>query len=257
MPTIALPKVWNPGDVPAVTDVNADFAALLNAINGGLDVANLTGTPNLPASFTVGTAAVLTPAAPQVLTPESFFGQICNTGGPGNQPGGFNTVETVVAGGIKTGAIAPSQSCIIPANTLSLARMIKITLMGICLSSSGNTVTLRIRIGANGTVADTSVCSWALTAGTTGSGGLFTCVLYLIPSAVGASASFSTGNCPSMLQLVQSGASLNIASTTNVVLQATNVATFNSTIANYLSLTLQASANTTNFSDLFATVEFP
>lgn len=95
----------------------------------------------------------------------------------------FSTVETYVT---------PAYN--IPGNALAVGQAFEIRVHGTCTSTVANNVTFNLRVGANGTTADTAVATLAVGAATSGTNLGWTLKVYLVVHAIGASATFSFMN---------------------------------------------------------------
>lgn len=151
---------------------------------------------------------------------------------------GLAATETIVVGGLN---VLP-----IPANSLMIGQVIRVTLFGTCTSTAANATTFRVRLGTAGTTADTAILTAATpTAATTGTTIPFQAILTLTVRTLGAAAT-----CSGHLDIRnQSGAAVGTASTGIMVIPTQIVsgtaATFSTTTANYLSVTHQTGAATT------------
>lgn len=144
----------------------------------------------------------------------------------------INTVETIIGGGSAAGTKP------IPANTLRVGSVIRITILGTNTSSAANATTFRVKLGAAGTTADTTVASAAVTSATTGTNIPFKIVIEFTVRAIGAS-----GSLIGSMTVTNTGIT-GIAAVTNTIVELTPVA-FSTTIDNYITLTHQTAAATT------------
>jgi hypothetical protein len=141
---------------------------------------------------------------------------------------GINTTETIVAGGLN--------NAIIPANSLRVGNVIRITMPGSCTATAAVLSTFTLRMGTAGTTADASIATGTCT-GATGTA-LFKAVMEFVVTSVGA-----TGTILGNLQVANSGVvGIAVLNITNVALTVT--ATLNTTTANYLSVTYKTAATT-------------
>jgi hypothetical protein len=140
----------------------------------------------------------------------------------------INTTETVIAGGLN--------NAVIPANSLRVGSVIRITMPGSCTATAAVLSTFTLRLGTAGTTADASVATGTCT-GATGTA-VFKAVMEFIVTGVGA-----TGTILGNLQVTNSGVvGIAILNVTNVALTVT--ATLNTTTANYLSVSYKTAATT-------------
>ena len=143
----------------------------------------------------------------------------------------INNVETIVVGGLNQVRIK--------ANQLKVGTTIRATLQGTCTSTAANASTWRVRIGTNGTTADTQVGSAANSvAAASGTNIPFEATLVLTVRSIGASATIS-----GYLKLINTGVT-GISAVTAQVVEFTTGA-FNSTVDNWLSFTYVSAATTT------------
>lgn len=165
-----------------------------------------------------------------------------NTG----SPAGFNTVETVILGGINSGGNAPDQSFRIPANTLEVGSMLHCRIRGGCTNTNPDNVTVRLRIGTNGTTADGAKVTFnTFASGANGTNIQFEIDIWLRCNAVGAAATFeATAGAMRILNFGTTGINAAAVSFVNV----SSVATFDSTADNYAEITGQVAAATTTIS---------
>lgn len=151
---------------------------------------------------------------------------------------GFNTVETILAGGLN---VSP-----IPANAFVAKDSVAFKIWGTCTATVANNTTIRIRIGTAGTTADTAVFTGTIAngaaAGTTipfEINGLMTI------RTVGAAATVH-----GTMTLINQSVTSNATASTGIVIFADQVyiptfAAFNSTVNNYITLTAVTAATTT------------
>ena len=157
--------------------------------------------------------------------------------------GAINTTETIIVGGLNQVRIK--------ANQLKVGTVIRVTLQGTCTSTAANASTWRIRFGTNGTTADTAVFTAANSvAATSGTAIPFEATLVLTVRTIGASGTLS-----GYLKLVNTGVT-GISAVTAQVVQAT-VASINTTVDSWLSVTYQAAATTTTSTFQNAFIEVP
>jgi hypothetical protein len=144
----------------------------------------------------------------------------------------INTVETVIGGGSAAGTKP------IPANTLRVGSIVRITILGTNTSTVANATTFRVKLGALGTTGDTTVASAAVTSAAAGTNIPFKVMIEFTVRAIGAS-----GSLIGSMTVVTTGVT-GIAAVTNTVVELTPVA-FSTTIDNYITVTHQTAASTT------------
>jgi len=154
---------------------------------------------------------------------------------------GINTTETII---VKTPALA--------ANRLIAGTHIRMTLIGTCNSSAANTSTFTIRMGTNGTTADTAIATPVTGVAGTGAAAIpFKAVIDFTVRTVGASGTgFIT------LQVDSQGTTGIIAAQTPAIILPA-MSTFNTTTAsNILSVSYKSAATTTTSTFKQAVIEF-
>ncbi len=192
------------------------------------------------------------PGASKTLYPDSLSGKWSSkVAGGGSYPlymsvnngstaASFSTVERLIAGGRSGSANAPNSSCRIPANTLAVGSVVRITLGMLVTSSNADVVTVNVRAGTTGTVSDGVIMSFSNTSA--GSGTSIGCrlIIELVLESTGAgglfagySSLFNTGVTGISTAAVKMG---NLSST---------AAAINTTISNFLSVSLVSAAVTT------------
>lgn len=144
---------------------------------------------------------------------------------------GINTTETIIVGGLN--------NCVIPANALKVGTVIRITMPGSCTTTAANVSTFTLRMGVNGTIADASVATAAVTAATSGTV-LFKAVMEFIVTAVG-----TTGTILGNLNILNGAAITGISTLSVFNIALTTTATLNTTVSNYLEVTYKSAATTT------------
>jgi len=147
----------------------------------------------------------------------------------------INTAETIIAGG---NAVLGT-SAVIPANSLSIGTIIRITALGTCTSTVANVSTFTLRMGTAGTVADASVATATVTAAASGTTIGFKVELLFTVRTLGA-----TGTIAGSLQVANTGVT-GISINNSNVIPLTATATLNTTTANYIELTYKSAAATT------------
>jgi len=153
----------------------------------------------------------------------------------------INTTETII---VKTPALA--------ANRLIAGTHIRMTLTGTCTTTAANTSTFTIRMGTNGTTADTAIATPVTgVAGTTGTSIPFKVVIDFTVRTGGASGTgFIT------LSLDSNGLTGIVAAQTPAIIMP-SMSTFNTTTAsNILSVSYKSAATTTTSTFKQATIEF-
>lgn len=150
----------------------------------------------------------------------------------------INTAETIVV-----------QSPVLTAGRFMTSTIIRIEFSGTCTSTAGNTSTFRIRIGTAGTTADGIVMSiTTAAAAVSGTNVAFSGEIDMTIRTIGASATAF-----GYLTLFNQGTT-GISTTSTQVIQGTMTA-FNSTTANFVSLTYQSAAATTTSTFQVAQIE--
>jgi hypothetical protein len=153
----------------------------------------------------------------------------------------INTTETIV---VKTPALAASR--LIPGTH------VRFTLVGTCTTTAANVSTFTLRMGTNGTTADTAIATPVTSvAGTTGTSIPFKVVLdFTVRTASATGTGFVT------LQLDSQGTTgITATQTPNFILPT--MSTFNTTTAsNILSLSYKSAATTTTSTFKQAVIEF-
>ena len=145
--------------------------------------------------------------------------------------GAINNTETIIVGGLNNARIG--------ANQCKVGTMIKGILHGTCTSSVANASTWRFRIGTAGTTADGVLVSAANSVvAASGTNIPFVLELCFTVRAIGAAATVS-----GWMELRNTGVT-GISAVTVQTVSTTNTA-FDSTVANWLSLTYVAAAATT------------
>ena len=145
--------------------------------------------------------------------------------------GAISNTETIIVGGLN--------NCRIYANSLKVGTTIRATIEGTCTTTVANASTWRFRIGTAGTTSDGVVMSAANSvAGTTGTNIPFEAQLFATVRAIGASA-----NVQGYLKLGSTGVT-GLSAVTWQVVEGT-FTNFDSTVANWLSVTYVSAAATT------------
>ena len=145
--------------------------------------------------------------------------------------GAINTTETIIVGGLNNARLY--------ANNCKIGTTFCITLQGTCTSTGANASTWRIRIGTAGTTSDGAVFTAANSvAAASGTAIPFVARLVLTIRTIGAAATVS-----GYLELINTGVT-GLSAVTVQVVQAT-AATFDSTVANWISATYVSAATTT------------
>ena len=149
--------------------------------------------------------------------------------------GSFSTVEKYVS---------PAGFSI--SGGMTLGQAVRITIIGTCTSSAGNTNTIKIKYGANGTTADATITTLTFTASASGTTIPFKLTIDVVCSLVGAS-----GTCFCAIAIANSGAATGFVA---------NVATFNTAVSSafannlpgILGVSMVSSAGTTSYNVLAA-----
>lgn len=150
--------------------------------------------------------------------------------------GAINTAETIVAGG----KAVNGATCVIPANSLQIGNVIRITMHGTCTSTAANASTFTLRMGTAGTTGDASVGTAATSiAATSGTAVGFTAVMEFVVLTIS-----STGTIVGRMLLLNTGIT-GISANNTQSIPMTVTATLNTTTANYLEVTYKAAAATT------------
>lgn len=145
--------------------------------------------------------------------------------------GAINNSETIIVGGLN--------NCRIYANQLKVGTVIRCVMEGTCTTTVGNASTWKIRIGTAGTTSDTAAFTAANSvAGTTGTNIPFVATLVMTVRTIGA-----TATCVGYLELGSTGTT-GISAVTWQAVEA-SVANFDTTVANWLSVTYVSAATTT------------
>lgn len=150
----------------------------------------------------------------------------------------FNTVSTYL-----------TQPYKVPANTLAVGSTFRITICGTCTSTVANTVTAVVRIGTAGTTADTAVLSFGWLSAASGSN-----IPFKIEAIVTIRTLTASGTVQANISVMNSGTT-GIAQQTNNVNGNGTTAAYNATVANFIGLSMSASAATTTMTINTATVE--
>ena len=150
----------------------------------------------------------------------------------------INTTETIIV-----------QSPVMTANRFMASTIVKIIFNGTCTSTAANASTFRVRIGTTGTIADGIVLSVG-TGGsaTSGTNNPFSGEINLVIRTTGASATAF-----GYLTLYNQGTT-GISTTSTRVIQGT-MTNFNSTTANFVSVTYESAGATTTSTFQYATIE--
>lgn len=140
----------------------------------------------------------------------------------------INTVETYIS------AVFP-----LPANTLAVGSVFRITVYGTCTSTAANLSTFTIRLGTAGTVADTAVLAATCTAAASGINIAFKVEFLVVVRTIGAGGTdVASGS-------IDNTGVTGIAATTNNVAGNGTTAAVNTTIANFLGVSYKSAAATT------------
>jgi Pectate lyase superfamily protein len=160
--------------------------------------------------------------------------------------GAINTAETIVAGGkAVNGATA-----VIPANSLQIGNVIRVTMHGTCTSTAANVSTFTLRMGTAGTTGDASVATAATSvAATSGTTVGFTATLEFVVLTIG-----GTGTIAGHMLLLNTGIT-GISANNTQSINLTSTATLNTTTANYIEVTYKSAATTTTSTFQTAFVE--
>lgn len=161
--------------------------------------------------------------------------------------GAINTTETLIVGGL---SINGSTCGPFPANYFRAGSVIRIVLSGTCTSTVGNTVTFTLRWGTTGTVSDTSIGTFTLTAAGSGTTQAFSIVIDLVIATSGASGTWS-----GMLHAV--GTATGIMATTASVSKPTTSAIDTTLASAYLSCSIKSAASTTTMTLTNCSIEQP
>lgn len=160
--------------------------------------------------------------------------------------GAINTAETVVAGG----KAVNGATCVIPANSLQIGNVIRVTMHGTCTSTAANVSTFTLRMGTAGTTGDASVATAATSvAATSGTTVGFTAVLEFVVLTIG-----GTGTIAGHALVLNTGIT-GISANNTQSINLTSTATLNTTTANYLEVTYKSAATTTTSTFQTAFVE--
>lgn len=209
----------------------------INAPFGGAGAVDLNATAN---SGTTGTRFWSGGSAPVQIatfgggtTPVGSFLQPVNKVGQASivaNSAGINTTETII---VKSAALA--------ANRLVAGTHIRATLIGTCTTTVANTSSFLVRMGTNGTTADTAIATATTgVAGTTGTAIPFKVVIDFTVRTVGAS---GTGFITAALD---SNGTTGIIATTGQLLIQPSMSAFNTTTAsNIISFSYVSAATTT------------
>ena len=161
-----------------------------------------------------------------------------------------NTARISNTGNISTSeTILTQTSSAMLANSMQAGDSFRITLQGICTSSATNASTFRVRMGTAGTTADTAIGSASITAASTGSGIAYSVLIVFTVRSIGASSAIG-----GFMNLINTAGVTGISATTPLVI-ALSVATFDSTAANFISVTYQSAASTTTSNFVIAIIE--
>lgn len=145
--------------------------------------------------------------------------------------GAINSAETIIVGGLN--------NCRIYANQLKVGTVIRATLQGTCTSSAANASTWRVRMGTAGTTSDTAIGTAANSvAAASGTNIPFLCEIVLTVRTIGASAALV-----GYMELRNTGVT-GISAVTVQTVELTPL-TWDSTVANWLSVSYVAAAATT------------
>jgi hypothetical protein len=152
----------------------------------------------------------------------------------------INTTDTIIA-----------LSGSIPANFLQVGTTYRITVSGTCTSTAANVSTFTLRIGPNGTTADTTITTATATAATSGTSIPFTATFLVTVRATGGVGAGS---------VIGSGQIVN-SNTTGISSKgiggggATATVSANTTAANFITLSYKSAATTTTSTFQIALVE--
>jgi hypothetical protein len=158
-----------------------------------------------------------------------------------SQPGLATPSLAIVAASsaINTTATYITPATPIPAGALLVGTTYRITITGICTSSAANVSTFVLRIGTNGTTADTAVASVTCTAATSGTGVAFTAVFYLTVRTIG-----SGGTCWGGGSIINTGIT-GISSNGVGGGASASAVTVNTTVKNFIGVSYSSAATTT------------
>lgn len=146
--------------------------------------------------------------------------------------------EILLAGGVNA---AP-----LPASSLSPGDSFRIVIVGTCTSTAANATTIRVKVGTAGSTADAAIFTGVTpVAATTGTAVPFQVVATLTVRSVGATAAIQ-----GMMEIQNASVTSNSTASTGIMVFAAQivvptVATFNSTVNNYITVTGQTGAATT------------
>lgn len=153
----------------------------------------------------------------------------------------INVTETVVG--------VTSQSY--PANSIVSGTVFRVTAWGICTTTVANASTFKLRIGTAGTTADAAVATLTTgVAGTTGTNVPFRLVIDITVRATGSGTS-ATATANSLLFSSANG----IQGATSIQVGSPSLSGFDTTLADFISLTYQSAASTTSSSFNQVTIE--
>ena len=208
---------------------------------------NVGSAPSTPASTKESVFANSFDKRPYAIDDAGIVKRFCTgVGGNSAATAAINTTETVVAGGNASNGAQSSGA--IPANYLQVGSIVRFTVSGTCTATVANASTFTIRFGANGTTADASVATAAVTSANAGSAIPFRIVIEFQVQTVGAS-----GTIAGVMQIVNNGTTGISTTATNVVaLTASNI---NTTANAYISLTYKSAATTTTSTFTYGQVE--
>lgn len=248
---LAADFTWTlPGALPAVqTQLTVDAAGNVASAASALltKKATLAATPTPP---TAGDIALYIDSVSAMLAMKDSAGNsfpvrmiVANTAGIA----AFNTVETIIAGGKTTAPGVPLVDFKIPAKTFKAGSTLRFSVEGTCDSSVANNVTVRVRIGANGTTADAEIQKFTAFAATASAGATNFKLVVEIPVALVAGTTMQSGSGGGFMLLNDSATKGIFAGTVKLSPGVAASATFDSSVDNYAELTIVAAANTTSF----------
>ncbi len=223
---------------PSTTTANQVlFSSATNVVGGSANLTFNSGTSTLAVPTLTLTNLLITP-----YRLSGTFARLSAT------TGAISNSETIVVGGSSTYQI--------PANSLIVGNVIRVTLSGTCTSSAANVSTFNIRLGTAGTTSDGIILTAATAAAAlTGTAIPFKVVIEAVVTAIGAGATIQ-GN---FTLWNKSGAAVGTACTgivvvTNQMLTMTPTG-FNTTVANFIEATYVSAASTTACTFQVATIE--
>ncbi len=203
-----------------------------------------------------GTAAAAVPVPPagaQALYADTTSGLLSSKNPAGNAspiaPNQSNVASSAASAAINTAETIITPAFQIPANFLQVGTTYRITVSGTCTSTVANLSTFTLRIGPNGTTADTSIATITCTAAASGTTIPFTATFLVTIRSIGAG-----GTVMGSGMIVNSGVT-GISSNGVGGGGATATAAVNTTVANFLELTYKSAATTTTCTFQQAVIE--